>query len=792
MNRLLQRQLKRLLGLGGEEERAAMVRRLSEIADGANIEPPVRQALAGLGSLIEAVDAAYDQHDRDLELRTRSLDLSSEELTGANERLRWQANSRQRAIDDLKRTANALLASLDRPLLDDDAPDLERLSTLMVELVQEREEAQIALQVALNHLRNQKFALDQHAIVSITDTSGTIVYANDRFCAVSGYTRDELVGSNHRLVNSGLHPPEFFRQMWQTIGSGKVWAGEICNRAKDGRQRWFSSTIMPLFDEGGRPEQFIAIRTDITERKEVEHRLEEQLHFSQQLIEAIPIPIYFKDTEGRYLGANRAFGELVHADPATLIGKTVFEIIRSDLAKFHDERDRELYERPARQSYEVTSSLTDGATLTLLYHKASLTRPDGSVRGLIGAIIDLTQRKEWEDGLLAAKEAAEAANRAKSEFLANMSHEIRTPMNGIIGMTNLALDTPLSAEQREYVEIVRGSAESLLTIINDILDFSKIEAGKLVIETTGFDPVEDLRALLKPLQRQAEAKGLAFHLALPGTAGEHRLGDPVRLRQILVNLVSNAIKFTERGDIRVSLEFPAPGQARYRVSDTGIGVAAGKQEEIFDAFSQADTSTTRRFGGTGLGLAICRRLIGLMSGSIGIESELGKGSSFFFTVPLPVADPAPARTPGDPADGETAAPSLRVLLAEDNPVNQKLVVALLKKWGHQVAIASNGREAIALYGSQPFDLILMDMQMPDMGGLEATAAIRAREADQKAGRMPIVALTANAMAGDRERCLAAGMDDYLTKPIRAAELQAALARWNGERRHPEHGERTTS
>jgi len=779
VNRLLERQLKRLLGLTTADLPEAL--RLLAAAGEQCGNEKITHLTANFGRFLDGVEEAYAMADRDLELRSRSLELSSTELSQANAQLRHQAGSQQRVLDNLRRTANAMLASLDRPALAEDDTDLERLTREMAELVHDREEAQLALQVAINHLKNQKFALDQHAIVSITDTEGTIIYANDRFCDISGYSRDELLGRNHRIVNSGLHPRELFATMWQTILAGKVWSGEVCNRAKSGALYWVAATIVPMFDERGKPEQFIAIRTDISARKAAETQLAEQLHFSEQLVEAIPMPIYFKDTAGRYIGYNRAFADYFHLAPGAYIGKTIFDILPPDLARFHDERDQALYAAPGNQAYEAPPTRVDGEIRSLFYHKASLLRADGSPRGLIGVIIDMTQRKAWEHGLLQAKEAAEAASRSKSEFLANMSHEIRTPMNGIIGMTELTLDTHLDAEQRDYLEIVRNSAHSLLTIINDILDFSKIEAGKLSIEATEFNPAHELRHAVKPMQLQAAAKGVDFVLDCADSLPHHVLGDPVRLRQVLTNLVGNALKFTATGVITVRLENQGVDggsriRLRYSVSDTGIGIAADKQAHIFEAFTQEDSSTTRKYGGTGLGLAICRKLVDLMGGEIGLESVPGEGSTFRFTLNLPLVEAQHAALAAAPRDNATK--SLRILLAEDNAINQKLALTLLAKWGHQVELAANGREALDLCTTQAFDLILMDMQMPEMSGLEATAEIRRREAAAPATRrMPIIALTANAMQGDRERCLNAGMNDYLSKPLKSVELQAKLDAW---------------
>jgi signal transduction histidine kinase/ActR/RegA family two-component response regulator len=387
--------------------------------------------------------------------------------------------------------------------------------------------------------------------------------------------------------------------------------------------------------------------------------------------------------------------------------------------------------------------------------------------------------RERTSELLEAKRLAEDASRAKSEFLANMSHEIRTPMNGIIGMTDLALTTPLSSTQRDYLDTVRHSAGSLLVIINDILDFSKIEAGKLQIDAVDFSLRTLLDDTLKPLTVRAEEKHLSLTADVGAEVPDALVGDPLRLRQVLVNLVSNAVKFTDTGEIVVRVGHDIEdGKAvlHFRVIDTGIGIPEDKQVAIFQAFTQADGSTTRVYGGTGLGLSISWQLVALMGGRIQVESTPGRGSVFYFSIALPVAiAPVAVKAAPKPLAPVVDEKKLRVLVAEDNVVNRTLAEHLLRKRGHHPIMVVNGREAVTALEAEPVDLVLMDLQMPEMDGFEATAKIRARER-RIGSRTPIVALTAHAMEGDRQRCLDADMDDYVSKPIDPSELFTVIDR----------------
>jgi len=497
-----------------------------------------------------------------------------------------------------------------------------------------------------------------------------------------------------------------------------------------------------------------------------------------------PLVAAIKDEAGRYVYVNEPFARVFQSSLEQIRGGNDTKLFSRETTDRMDQHDREVLSCGELRQYEEVIPTPDGIARQWLSFRFPL--PSQSSQRFIGLLsLDITEREKAAAELKEAKEAAESATRVKSQFLSNISHEIRTPMNGIIGLTELVLATELNSEQLEHVSLIKFSAESLLAIVNDVLDFSKLEAGKLELEAVSFDLRRVLANCAAMVNVLAKRKGLRFVLDLPPDLPSHIVGDPTRLRQILLNLIGNAIKFTNEGEVKLSLTL-SPHESQelvlhFTVSDTGAGIPEDKKQIIFERFSQVDASTTRQFGGTGLGLAISRRLVEMMSGQIWVESRLGEGSQFHFTIQAAMCDEKPASTDlttlnsrlqANPA--ETSQRKLRILVAEDNKVNQIVIERLLQSRGHSISIVENGRRALQFLETEEFDLLITDVQMPEMDGYELVAAIRMRE--KLAGkRLPILGLTAHGFAQDRDKCLEAGMDAYLSKPVRSDNLHEKIA-----------------
>jgi PAS domain S-box-containing protein len=514
------------------------------------------------------------------------------------------------------------------------------------------------------------------------------------------------------------------------------------------------------------------------ERREGEAALRESESRFRAVADCGAVMIWMSDLEGRKTWFSKGWLDFASRSPEEETGHGWAERVHPDDRATLAETYRLAIEalREFRAEYRLRRA--DGQYRWVLDKGVLRQDARGMFTGFIGCCLDVTEFRN-------AQEAAEQANRAKSEFLANMSHEIRTPMNGILGMTELVLETSLTKLQREYLGLVKSSTDALLTVINDILDFSKIEAGKLDLERSPFALRESLEDTIRSLAQRAHAKNLELACRIAPEVPDALVGDSGRLRQVLVNLVGNAIKFTERGEVVVSVEteVTTEGDAilRFSVADTGIGIPAEKRRMIFEPFEQADGSTTRKYGGTGLGLSISANLVSMMEGRIWVEGAVGHGSTFHFTARFDRADATTAEAGSTPTldDGHRlgSSHSLRILLAEDHVVNQKVAVRMIEAMGHRVTVVSDGRQAVETWEAGSFDVILMDVQMPEMDGFEAVAAIRRIETSA-GGHVPIVALTAHAMKGDRERCLDSGFDDYLSKPIRSAKVREMLEKWS--------------
>jgi PAS domain S-box-containing protein len=687
---------------------------------------------------------------------------------------------------------------------------LHELYVHQIELEMQNEELR-RTQVELDNARVRYFDLYDLAPVGYCTLSekGLIQEANLTAATLLGVARGALI---KQPLTRFILPEDqdiYYYRRKQLFETGAPQAYELRMVKKNGAQFWAHLEATAAKDEGGALVCRVVL-SDNPERKRGEERLQKTKDFLDRIINSIGDPIFVKNRQHQFVLVNNSFCALSNLRCEDFMGKTDYNFFPAEQVAVFLEKDELVFETGKENVNEETITDSLGIDRTIITKKTLYTDISGN-KFIVGIIRDITERKHGEERLQKSNqdlktaieqsnesaEQARKANAAKSEFLANMSHEIRTPLNGVIGMTGLLRDMDLNTEQHEYAQIAHISGEMLLTLINDILDISKIEACKLELEKLDFD----LRSMLKDttdfLAIGAREKGLDLVSLVESEVPSLLSGDPGRLRQILVNLGTNAVKFTKKGEIMilVSLESEDEQNAtiRFSVRDTGIGIPANRQEILFSPFTQVDGSTTRKYGGTGLGLAISRQLAELMGGRIDVESEDGKGSTFWFTAVFEkptagsgLADEKFAEIEGKGAMKSFAAGTttsendkrkIRILVAEDNPVNQKVAQAMLKKVGLQSDVVANGQEAVNALQTIPYDLVFMDCQMPEMDGFEATRCIRNGTSGVVNPSIPIIAMTAFAMQGDKEKCILAGMNDFIAKPVLKRELTELLARW---------------
>ncbi|OYU75362.1 MAG: hypothetical protein CFE32_14580 [Alphaproteobacteria bacterium PA3] len=666
------------------------------------------------------------------------------------------------------KTGRMYWVNLDIQPLFDDQKRLEGFQAIETE-VTDLVEAQRRADDALANLNAYQSALDEHSIISVADQFGRIEFVNDRYCEISGYSREELIGQSYKSVQSDKHDPSYFKSMRDTINAGNSWHGEVCNRAKDGSLFWVDATVVPLPATRTEGPRFVSVLYDITERKRTETELKEALSHSSTFFDVSSELLAIFDRQGKAVKLSKAAAKIIGRSEEELIGRSTTDFIHPE--------DKE-------QTTIAMQKLLDTGELDNFV--ARYIHPKGEVRSvewrskIVGDFIyatarDVTERLATEAELLAAREQAEAANRAKSSFLANMSHEIRTPLNGVIGVVGALSRTDLTQNQREMVDLIQSSGETLELLLSDILDVSKIEAGKFSLQPEPFDLRKSIEATAQVMGIRAEEKGLGFHVRFgPGTEGLFE-GDGVRVKQIVSNLASNAVKFTQRGQIDISITATdkADGSCDVMISvkDTGIGFDEQTKKRLFARFEQADASITKNFGGSGLGLSICRTLTDMMGGQFLVTSEAGIGSLFSVILPLPRVQPealnTPAQTSTSPVPNAilSQTTSHSILLAEDHLVNQRVIAMILEPHGIALTIAQNGQEAVELWQNAHFDLVLMDMQMPIMDGLSATKRIREIERSDGLRRTPIAMVSANAMKEHITQSFWAGCDFHIAKPV---------------------------
>lgn len=635
---------------------------------------------------------------------------------------------------------------------------------------------------AEEQVRKLSRAVEQSPVsVVITDKDGRIEYVNPKFTHITGYSQEEAIGQNPRILKSGDKTPEDYKTLWDTITSGNEWHGTFHNKKKNGELYWESASISPIKDTGGKVTHFIAVKEDITAFKEAQEELAKLSLVASKTDNAVIIT----DKDGLTEWVNEGFVRLTGYSLSDAVGKKPGSLLQgplTDPSTVH--RIGDYLKKGMNFTEEILNYHKSGYPYWVSMNVTPIFDDSGELIRFISIETDVTERKRFEEALDRARKSADAANLAKTEFLASMSHEIRTPMNAIIGMAELLAETPLNPEQAKYVRIFRSAGETLLNLINDILDISKIEAGQVTLENIPFNLGELAEQLCEVVAFRAHEKGIELACRIAPDVPMGLVGDPIRLRQILMNLMGNAIKFTERGEVvlEISLEtedagVPHPLNApnrglRFTVRDTGIGIAGDKLAVVFDKFSQADSSITRRYGGTGLGLAICRKLVELMGGTIEVSSEEGRGSVFSCIVSFEMDSRHVEKRPSVGANLE----GVRVLVVDDNATNRIILEEMLAQWRAVVTAVESGERGLAELNKarsegKPYRMVLLDRRMPGMDGFDVAENMRK---DPGLAEVAIMMLTSDSWNVDARRAKDFNMAGVLVKPIKRADLRRAI------------------
>lgn len=612
MHPTLVRQLRRLCRVESDTELAQQLDNLQS----ANLTPELRLFTEGLSELFKRVDSTYEQNDRDLMLRSRSLELSSTELNNINQKMRSDIASRNRVLQSVHDVASRLLDQSEQVHCIPKADDLEGFASLLATLIEQQEQRRL-------ELFNQRFAMDQHAIVSITDTRGVIRYVNDKFCDISGYCREELIGKTHSIVNSKTHEPEFFQDLWKTISAGKVWRNEVCNKTRDGKFYWVDSTIVPFLEDSGRPYQYISIRTDITERK---HMAEKILASEQQyrtLVENVREVIFQLNHEGHLLFLNPAWEDITHFTIEEALGKNFLDFVH------HDDIDNVFNMLQKFYRHEITTYKDElrcynknGHLCWLELTLQSELNEETNVLSFTGTLNDITERRRIAQ--------------LQSEFVSVVSHELRTPITsirGALGILDAGMAGAIAEEPLKLIKVAHKNSQRLVALVNDILDMEKLMAGKMSFNMEHINLISLAELAIEANSAYAQTYNTTFVLS------EHPVdamvfADTDRLMQVMSNLLSNAAKFSPP-TVAVEISITnTESHTKVSVRDYGSGIPTEFRSRVFSAFAQADSSDTRKQGGTGLGLKISKTLIEKMGGTIGFESELGVGTCFWFSLPL--------------------------------------------------------------------------------------------------------------------------------------------------------------